>query len=210
MTLNSIVILTCITGSEITVYYDSMIAKIIVHAPTRAEAVRRMSAALARTVILGVTTNQKFLLSIMNNARFQSGTFDTNFIPLEREQLFPKRQLADVQGSVIAATLFQWIVQKSQRVHLRNIQPNWRNVKWRVPSKKYTVNNQEQVEIHYNYQGQQQKSHQFQCKLSEEKNASPDLQVVLYDAQYGTAVPGPEGVQGCAGLVRCSIGRLKT
>ncbi|KAI9497602.1 carbamoyl-phosphate synthase L chain, ATP binding domain-containing protein [Zychaea mexicana] len=198
-------------GSEISVFYDSMIAKVIVHAPTRAEAVRRMAAVLARTVILGVTTNQKFLISIMNNPRFQSGTFDTNFIPLERQRLFPPRTIDQVQSSAVATVLFEWIVQKDQRVNLRSIPSNWRNVKWKVPSKKYIVNNGEQVEVSYESiqepgQRESTKSHAFRCNVTlyKQKVELP-LAVTLYDTHFGQQTPGPQGIQGCSGLLRCSI-----
>lgn len=211
-------------GSEISIYYDSMIAKVIVHAPTRVEAVRRMANVLARTVILGVTTNQKFLISIMNNPRFQSGTFDTNFIPIERERLFPAKTIEQLQSSIVAATLFDWTIRKTQRVHLRNIQPNWRNVKWRVPVKKFLVNNQDEVQVRYDYTGETQpKRHAFQCGVSLLKDDGGDkkkkeddkqqqqqdlpLSVVLYEADFGKETPNPRGVQGCAGLLRCSISK---
>ena len=196
-------------GSEISVYYDSMIAKVIVHAPTRAEAVRRMAAVLARTVILGVTTNQKFLLSIMNNPRFQSGTFDTNFITLEKERLFPKRSIAQVQSSAIAALLLEWRVNLDQRVNLRNIQPSWRNIKWKVPTKKYIVDGQEEIQVAYEYQDNQQ----FICGVTEAGGASAEktelpLKVTLYDAHFGERTPTAKGIQGCSGLLRCSIGQF--
>jgi 3-methylcrotonyl-CoA carboxylase alpha subunit len=211
-------------GSEISVYYDSMVAKVIVHAPTRAEAVRRMIMALSRTVILGVTTNQKFLISIMNNPRFQSGTFDTNFITLENDRLFQKTTTALVQSSVVAATLFDWCVRKNQQVHLRNMAPNWRNVPWRNPSVRYLINQEQEVSITYAYQGNEQRDyrHAFQCGValaSEEAPKSKEdpkkiaqgpelsLSAVLYDADFGKETPGPKGVQGAKGLLRATIGR---
>lgn len=196
-----------------------MIAKVIVHAPTREEAVRRMAAVLARTIVLGVTTNQKFLISIMDNPRFQLGTFDTNFILVEHARLFSAISLAQIQGSVVAATLLDWVVQKSRRVHLRNIALNWRNVKWRTPSKSFIVNNEVQVEVKYSYKGEvQPERHGFQCDVAfkvddkskkgdDSKDEALPLSVVLYNAQFGQEVPGPRGIQGCAGLLRCSIGK---
>ncbi len=61
-------------------YYDSMIAKIIVHGTSRQEAVKKMRAALEELVIEGINTNQSFLYMIMNNADYTKGTFDTSFI----------------------------------------------------------------------------------------------------------------------------------
>ncbi len=67
-------------GAKISPYYDSMAAKIIVHAPTRLEAIRRMRMALEETVIEGVTTNLDFLLLIMFNPDYIRGNINTSFI----------------------------------------------------------------------------------------------------------------------------------
>ncbi len=68
------------TNYVIQPYYDSMIGKMIVHAETRVEAVKKMRAALEELVIKGIDTNQTFLYMIMNNADYTKGIFDTSFI----------------------------------------------------------------------------------------------------------------------------------
>lgn len=60
--------------------YDSMIAKIIVHADTRNEAIEKMKRALEECVVDGIDTNIEFLLKILNNEDFKKGNFDTSFI----------------------------------------------------------------------------------------------------------------------------------
>lgn len=67
-------------GAQISPYYDSMIAKIIVHAPGRLEAVRKMRAALGELTIEGVKTNISFLYLLMHNGDYLSGRFDTGFL----------------------------------------------------------------------------------------------------------------------------------
>lgn len=67
-------------GCQISPWYDSMAAKIIVHAPGRLEAIRRMRMALEETVIEGVKTNLDFLLLIMFNPDYMLGNVDTAFI----------------------------------------------------------------------------------------------------------------------------------
>lgn len=67
-------------GYRIPSEYDSMIAKIIVHAPDRAAALRKMSGALDETVILGVETNLDFQYQIIKNPVFAAGEADTGFI----------------------------------------------------------------------------------------------------------------------------------
>lgn len=71
------------TGYKIPSEYDSMIAKIIVHAPTREAALAKMRSALDETVILGVETNLNFQYQIMRHPVFVAGNADTGFIENE-------------------------------------------------------------------------------------------------------------------------------
>ncbi len=73
------------SGYTIPPYYDSMIAKIIVHGNTRNEAIAKMKRSLEELVIDGVTTNRDFLFDIIRNPNFIRGKFDTSFI--EKEML---------------------------------------------------------------------------------------------------------------------------
>jgi propionyl-CoA carboxylase alpha chain len=61
-------------------YYDSLLAKVIAHAPTRAEAARRLSRVLARAQIHGLRTNRELLVRTLEHPDFQSGRTDTHFL----------------------------------------------------------------------------------------------------------------------------------
>jgi propionyl-CoA carboxylase alpha chain len=67
-------------GGEIPMYYDSMIAKLIVHGRDRAEAINRMREALNAFVIRGVSSNIPFQAALLAHPRFVAGDFDTGFI----------------------------------------------------------------------------------------------------------------------------------
>lgn len=67
-------------GFEISPYYDSMIAKIIVRGRDRTEAIAKMRTALEEMVIVGVDTNLDFQFAIMENETFREGKADTSFI----------------------------------------------------------------------------------------------------------------------------------
>ena len=71
------------SGYTIPPVYDSMIAKLIVHANTREEAINKMIIALEEFVIEGVDSNIDFQIDILNNERFRLGKFDTSFISTE-------------------------------------------------------------------------------------------------------------------------------
>ena len=70
-------------GYTIPPIYDSMIAKLIVHAEDRKSAISKMKRALGECVIEGIDTNIDFLYSILDNESFKSGKFDTSFINKE-------------------------------------------------------------------------------------------------------------------------------
>src|SRR5262249_41956617 len=67
-------------GSEVTPYYDPMIAKVIAHGKDRAQALDRLAAALARTRVAGPRTNLAFLTALATSEGFRGEAFDTGFI----------------------------------------------------------------------------------------------------------------------------------
>jgi len=70
-------------GGEIPMYYDSMIAKLIVHGKDRMDAITKMRAALNKFVIRGIHSNIPFQSALMQHPRFISGDFNTGFIAEE-------------------------------------------------------------------------------------------------------------------------------
>jgi acetyl/propionyl-CoA carboxylase alpha subunit len=65
---------------EIPPFYDSMIAKLIAHAPTRDGARAKLAAALDETVALGIPTNKEFLAAVLRNKEFADGQATTDFL----------------------------------------------------------------------------------------------------------------------------------
>ena len=80
-------------GDVISPFYDSMIAKLIVHAPTREQALAKLDRALAQTRIVGLPNNVAFLRYILNTESFSQANLDTALIEREREQLFDQHPL---------------------------------------------------------------------------------------------------------------------
>ncbi|MFD6192758.1 acetyl/propionyl/methylcrotonyl-CoA carboxylase subunit alpha [Streptomyces sp. NPDC060275] len=66
-------------GDDIGVHYDPMLAKAVAHAPTRAEAVRRLAGALERAAVHGPVTNRDLLVRSLRHEEFTSGRMDTGF-----------------------------------------------------------------------------------------------------------------------------------
>eukprot|EP00775_Hariotina_reticulata_P007145 gene7145-7360_t len=70
-----------VEGSDISVHYDPMVAKLITSGPNRQAALDRMEGALDRFVVKGVVTNMPHLRSVLANSAFQAGEYNTSFIP---------------------------------------------------------------------------------------------------------------------------------
>lgn len=95
-------------GSEITPYYDSMIAKLITWGETRSEAMLRMRRALSEYTIMGLKHNIPFHINLLNSISFIAGQIDTNFV----EQRFNMNTYeedptqTELETAAIAATLY--------------------------------------------------------------------------------------------------------
>ena len=70
-----------IQNCEVVPYYDSMLGKLIVHANTREDAIRKMEAALCEMVIMGVETNVEDQLKLVRSEAFHQGEYDTLILP---------------------------------------------------------------------------------------------------------------------------------
>jgi 3-methylcrotonyl-CoA carboxylase alpha subunit len=90
-------------GDAVSVHYDSMIGKLICWGDDRAEAARRMLAALADTEILGVRTNLAFLERLVAHPAYRAGCTDTAFIETHRADLLPAAGEVPVEALVAAA-----------------------------------------------------------------------------------------------------------
>ncbi|KAM6498826.1 Carbamoyl-phosphate synthase L chain, ATP binding domain containing protein [Amanita muscaria] len=76
-------------GSQIGVFYDPMIAKVVVHGRDRTEALRILRKALDEYHVVGVATNVEFLRTLAGNTAFIAGQVETGFIPNHFDELFP-------------------------------------------------------------------------------------------------------------------------
>jgi 3-methylcrotonyl-CoA carboxylase alpha subunit len=95
-------------GDTISPFYDSMVAKLIVHGDTREQALARLDTALAQTHIVGLNTNVQFLRHVVRSPAFAKAQLDTALIQREAAVLFKQDPvgLAAAAAAVIAATLY--------------------------------------------------------------------------------------------------------
>jgi 3-methylcrotonyl-CoA carboxylase alpha subunit len=78
-------------GDTVSPFYDSLLAKVIVHAPDRVAAIKAIHAALTAIKIEGITTNQAFLIRLLDHPAFIDGRTLTGFIETYRATLFPPK-----------------------------------------------------------------------------------------------------------------------
>ncbi|HEX2786213.1 MAG TPA: biotin carboxylase N-terminal domain-containing protein [Ilumatobacteraceae bacterium] len=107
------------SGSAVSPFYDSMIAKVIAHAPTRAGAINKLQRALSTAHLIGPITNRSQLLDLLPQLAEQWQQIDTGW--LDRNPL----SATDAPSAFIAAAALAWA--RSQRTALAKLPPGWRN-----------------------------------------------------------------------------------
>jgi len=140
------------SGSQISMYYDPMIAKLIVWDTYRVAALRKMRYVLRNLVCLGMTTNQDFLIHLLENADFQEGKYDTHFI----EQKIDLNKITETKAShapaaALVCTIFNWHLREKNRTQLKSIPSGWRNNFYEHQRDIYHFEEQK-IEIKYRFQ----------------------------------------------------------
>jgi acetyl/propionyl-CoA carboxylase alpha subunit len=115
-----------VAGSEVGIHYDSMLGKIIAHAPTRHEAAQVLRRALDETFVPGIVTNREHLARILAHPAFIAGEIDTHFLDRHAGDLAARPPGLDrVRIAAIAAALHGIA---SRRDPHALAPPGWRNV----------------------------------------------------------------------------------
>jgi acetyl/propionyl-CoA carboxylase alpha subunit len=111
-------------GSEITVHYDPMLAKLIAVGADRDEAARRLWRALGELRVAGVATNRAFLRRLFAHPEFLAGDIDTGFVDRHRDELAAS---AAPEWAAIAATASGFLRRRRGRELLPALEPGFRN-----------------------------------------------------------------------------------
>ncbi len=99
-------------GDVVSVYYDPMIAKVIVWDRDRAGACRRLQQALQRTQLAGLTSNLDFLVSLAGHAEFRAGNYDTGFIARHRDHLVVR---PDLDGTILSLAALHTLIERREQ-----------------------------------------------------------------------------------------------
>ncbi|WP_405101359.1 biotin carboxylase N-terminal domain-containing protein [Micromonospora sp. NBC_01412] len=117
-----------VDGSTVGVHYDSMLAKLVAWAPTRAEAARLLAGALARAELHGVTTNRDLLVRVLRSPEFRAAEVDTGFLDRHDEVFAPLLPPNGVPLAALAAALASAAARRSTATVLAGLPSGWRNV----------------------------------------------------------------------------------
>ncbi|MFF0722251.1 biotin carboxylase N-terminal domain-containing protein [Micromonospora sp. NPDC003816] len=115
-------------GSAVQVHYDSMLAKVIAWAPTRAEAARTLAAALARAELHGVATNRDLLVRVLRSREFGATEVDTGFLDRHPGVFAPLLPPGEVPLVALAAALASAAARRAAAPVLAGLPSGWRNV----------------------------------------------------------------------------------
>ncbi len=107
------------SGSEVTPYYDPMLAKVITWGQDRLEAVRKMERALRDMVVLGVKTNIPYLLAILGQEQFRSGNTTTNY--LEEHMAGWTPDVSADEDVLLVAAVFETLQGGGRRAGIQDI-----------------------------------------------------------------------------------------
>ena len=127
-------------GSTVSIYYDSLLAKVIAYAETRAEAIQKLEYALSNLLVLGITTNAQLLRTILRHPLFATGDINTHFIASHNDQITRvDDNIVKDTAIPIAAMLWGWSTRERKRTLWRHAPSGWRNNAQAYQTDVYTV-----------------------------------------------------------------------
>ncbi|WP_328851351.1 biotin/lipoyl-binding protein [Micromonospora globbae] len=136
-------------GSTVGVHYDSMLAKVVAWAPTRAEAARTLAGALARAELHGVTTNRDLLVRVLRSPAFTAGAVDTGFLDRHPEVFAPLLPPEQRSLAALAAALASAAARRADAPVLAGLPAGWRNVPAFPQVSRYSGPDGGEIEVRY-------------------------------------------------------------
>ena len=115
-------------GSVVSPHYDAMLAKVIAHGRTRADAARRLARALMRAEIHGVTTNRDLLVAILREPDFLAGATDTGYLTRHDPAALAAPAAKATATHALAAALARQARHRAEAPVLGTLPSGWRNV----------------------------------------------------------------------------------
>ncbi len=158
------------SGSDISVFYDPMIAKIIVHGEDREIGLRKMGYILDQMVCLGTVTNQNFLAQLVRDPNVIKGNYNTNFL-----DSFKLKSDFNTNALSIAASILLHQKRKRKQTFLKNIPGGWRSNYYAPQQNTFKINGSTHISKY------KQIGDKFEFYNEEEVNK---VTVIEYDNEY--------------------------
>ncbi|MGB0589516.1 MAG: biotin carboxylase N-terminal domain-containing protein [Myxococcota bacterium] len=115
------------TGGEVSVHYDPMLAKVIAYGATREAATRRLHTTLERSSLLGVVTNREFLCDVLATTAWADAELHTHFIEEHSDELQVSPDLTRIREAAAVASCHHILRVQSERTLLPGLAYGWRN-----------------------------------------------------------------------------------
>jgi 3-methylcrotonyl-CoA carboxylase alpha subunit len=165
-------------GDSVTPFYDPMIAKLIVHAPTRAEALLHLGKELDDAVVIGPKTNLAFLRALLRSPEFAAGTIDTGFIDANLGRLGAQPRPPDKRAVHAAARLLLRDRDSAMASPLAEFDP------WRVADS-FELIGERQIGVDVTVDGIVGRLHLLEGARSAGAAGGPRDEITLYEAAGG-------------------------
>ena len=139
-------------GSEVSVHYDPMLAKVVAWAPSRTEAAARLARALERAELHGSVTNRELLVGILRHPEFISGQTDTAFLLRHDPSKLgtPATSLLQQRRAAVAAAMAAQTERHREAAVLATIPSGWRNVASQYQVVRF-ANGDDEIEVGYRF-----------------------------------------------------------
>ena len=148
------------SGSEVSTQFDPLLAKVIVHAPTRDEAAARLARVLERLRVHGVTTNRDFLVSVLRHEAFLAGDTTTDFIARHHPARRREPGEAELRLAAVAAALAGQAARRAAAPVLATVPSGWRNNPSAMQATRYQCG---EIELAVGYRRERDGS--FACRV---------------------------------------------
>ena len=161
-------------GSRVGLDFDPMLAKVIAHAPTRAEAAGRLALALERLHTGGVTTNRHFLIATLRSEAFLAGDTTTDFIERIDPSRAPQLPVDECQQAATAVAMWLQAAERRQARTLGWMPSGWRH--GRLPPERVELAvhvASPPVEVTVSYRPQRDGSFVVQARCDRAETTSP-------------------------------------
>lgn len=138
-------------GTEVGIYYDPLLAKIITHGAHREEAISRMVWALSRMSVQGLIHNRDLLLAVIRHPEYGAGHIHTHFLDLHFTEASSRGREPNLQHdleAVVATAVWDHLHRRAADPILPGVVSGWRNNRVRDQHVSYTLQQQE-FSVHY-------------------------------------------------------------